>query len=114
MLKIKYRRFYLYIYLFKLSGKPCHRQWAFDRIPGVQLFGYDDKLLSNVKSRDICLEKCSVEDSFVCRSARYDHTNGTCVLSRHDRRTAPEAFRRSSHQAEYLENQCITGRNFFS
>ncbi|XP_054706611.1 uncharacterized protein LOC129216421 [Uloborus diversus] len=91
-----------------LGGKACHRQWAFDRIPGVQLFGYDDKPLTNVESRDICLEKCSVEDSFVCRSARYDRLNKTCVLSRHDRRTAPEAFRRSLHQVEYLENQCIT------
>ncbi|XP_071034520.1 uncharacterized protein [Parasteatoda tepidariorum] len=91
-----------------LGGKPCHRQWAFDRIPGVQLFGYDDKPLTAIESRDICLEKCSVEDSFVCRSARYDRLNKTCILSRHDRRTAPEAFRRSLHQVEYLENQCIT------
>ncbi|XP_035206204.1 uncharacterized protein LOC118181225 isoform X2 [Stegodyphus dumicola] len=93
-----------------LGGKPCHRQWAFDRIPGVQLFGYDDKPLSNIESRDDCLERCSVEESFVCRSARYDQLNRTCVLSRHDRRTAPEAFRRSLHRAEYLENQCITVR----
>ncbi|GFU87279.1 apple domain-containing protein [Trichonephila clavipes] len=93
----------------KLGDQPCPRQWAFDRIPGVQLFGYDDKPLSNVESRDICLEKCSIEDSFVCRSARYDRFNKTCVLSRHDRRTAPEAFRRSLRQVEYLENQCVSG-----
>ncbi|GFY77911.1 apple domain-containing protein [Trichonephila inaurata madagascariensis] len=92
-----------------LTYQPCPRQWAFDRIPGVQLFGYDDKPLSNVESRDICLEKCSIEDSFVCRSARYDRFNKTCVLSRHDRRTAPEAFRRSLRQVEYLENQCVSG-----
>lgn len=90
------------------AATPCHRQWAFDRIPSVQLFGYDDKTVRGLESRDFCLEKCSTEESFVCRSARYDSVNKTCVLSRHDRRTAPEAFRRSFHQVEYLENQCIT------
>ncbi|GIX83985.1 apple domain-containing protein [Caerostris extrusa] len=69
--------------------------------------------LSNIESRDMCLEKCSVEDSFVCRSARYDRFNKTCVLSRHDRRTAPEAFRRSLRQVEYLENQCVAGGKHF-
>ncbi|XP_055936562.1 uncharacterized protein LOC129966174 isoform X2 [Argiope bruennichi] len=91
-----------------LDDAPCHRQWSFDRIPGVQLFGYDDKPLSNIESRDVCLEKCNIEDSFVCRSARYDRLKNTCVLSRHDRRTAPEAFRKSLRQVEYLENQCVT------
>ena len=36
-----------------------------------------------------------LEESFACRSAEYDAGSKTCVLSRDDRRTQPEAFRYS-------------------
>ena len=36
-----------------------------------------------------------LEENFACRSAEYDAGSKTCVLSRDDRRTQPEAFRYS-------------------
>ncbi|XP_023213334.1 uncharacterized protein LOC111616142 [Centruroides sculpturatus] len=91
-----------------LMGKLCHRQWSFDRSSGYQLYGYEDKIIRSVETEDRCIQHCIGEESFICRSARYDLHNKTCVLSRHDRRTAPEAFRKSRQKSYYLENQCIS------
>lgn len=91
-----------------LKGIVCHRHWSFDVIQGVQLYGYDDKILKNIPTKDTCLEYCSGESTFVCRSARYDGSSRSCVLSRHDRRSAPESFRKSFKPVDYMENQCVS------
>ncbi|XP_022244636.1 uncharacterized protein LOC106461854, partial [Limulus polyphemus] len=90
-----------------ITGLQCNRQWSFDRIPGSQLIGYDDKTVAAIGSEDLCLEACVTEQGFTCRSAQYNHATKYCVLSKYDRRTAAEAFRSSSGQVDYLENQCV-------
>ncbi|XP_022258051.1 uncharacterized protein LOC111089577, partial [Limulus polyphemus] len=90
-----------------IAGLQCHRRWSFDRIPGAQLTGYGDKTIAAIGSEDRCLEACAMEKSFKCRSAQYDHDTKNCVLTKHDRRVAAEAFTKSRREVDYLENQCV-------
>ncbi|GAB6026964.1 hypothetical protein CHUAL_013634 [Chamberlinius hualienensis] len=81
------------------------RIWAFERIVGAYLDGFDDKEERNVNSKVDCQRLCLTE-SF-CRSAEYDELNQICRLSREDRRTKPSAFKFSTGSSiDYLENQC--------
>lgn len=84
----------------------CKHQWAFDVIKGVKLFRYEDKTVQNVLSIEKCMELCANEPTFRCRSSWFDSRHSRCVLSRHDRRSAPEVFRKSLEDVTYLERQC--------
>lgn len=83
------------------------RLWAFERVRGAFLDGFERAQLTNVGSRSECAKACLMETSFICRSADYDELLRVCRLSKEDRRTQPQAFRvmPNSHR-EYLENQC--------
>ncbi|RWS31259.1 hypothetical protein B4U80_01867 [Leptotrombidium deliense] len=86
----------------------CTRHWIFEKITSFQLFAMDEKTLNEVFTEEQCMDACIVEKRFVCRSARYDSTNKKCVLSKYDRRTAAESFKRiNNNQIHYFENQCI-------
>ncbi|XP_022243344.1 uncharacterized protein LOC106460835 [Limulus polyphemus] len=91
-----------------LSGVKCKRHWAFDVVPGIRFVKQEDKVVPDIGSEDRCIEACSIEKSFVCRSAIYELATRNCVLSMHDRRSAPEAFKMSFKDVDYLENQCIS------
>ena len=82
------------------------KAWSFERVIGMQLEGYDDRVIANVPSRRDCEELCLRERGFKCRSASYNTISLECSLSPETRRTKPNAFR-SSTNVEYLENQCI-------
>ncbi len=49
------------------------------------------------------------EDDFECRSAEYEIETKICILSREDRRTQPEAFRKTVG-IDYIENQCVKSK----
>lgn len=93
-----------------LSENPCIRHWSFERVPRYQLVGFEGKSVSGVANQDACLQLCAAERAFACRSSRYETSRRRCVLSRHDRRTAAEAFRRTGEHADviYSENQCVS------
>nr|XP_045584142.1 uncharacterized protein LOC123746573 isoform X2 [Procambarus clarkii] len=83
------------------------KTWHFERVPGKELRGLDDRQRPLVQSRRDCIEACLQESTFVCRSAEYDTSSLLCRLSRSDRRSNPNAFVTStSPTVEYLENQC--------
>ena len=95
-------------------------------MPNSQLHGVTEKLLYQVKSEDECLIACYTERQFSCRSARYDFIKSICGLSRHDRRTSQESFRKiypspsssnhhhtHSNSMSYLENQCVQGMYYY-
>ena len=82
------------------------KAWSFERVIGMRLDGYDDRVIANVPSRRDCEELCLRERGFICRSAGYNTVTLECALSPETRRTKPDAYRTSTN-AEYLENQCI-------
>ena len=82
------------------------RGWAFERVINGALDGYDHKTQDGVESRNECARLCLMESDFECRSAEYDFEAKTCILSREDRRTQPEAFRTDVIGVDYIENQC--------
>jgi len=88
---------------------PCRdRAWAFERHPGKELRGMDERTIPLVATRRDCQEACLKETRFVCRSARYDTKTLDCKLSPNDKRLRPDAFMNADSQTvEYLENQCV-------
>ena len=103
---------YLFIDLSKINflGNvgPCRdRAWAFERHPGKELRGMDERTIPLVATRRDCQEACLKETRFVCRSARYDTKTLDCKLSSNDKRLRPDVFMNADSQTvEYLENQC--------
>uniref|UniRef100_T1K7E7 ZP domain-containing protein n=1 Tax=Tetranychus urticae TaxID=32264 RepID=T1K7E7_TETUR len=89
----------------------CTVKWFFEKVPNSQLHGVNEKLLNSIKSEDDCLSACFNERQFICRSVRFDHVRSICALSRHDRRTSQESFRKNinsnHHSVSYFENQCV-------
>ena len=71
----------------------AERGWAFERVVGGLLEGFNHKEVNNVETRGECARLCLLEPDFPCRSAEYNSDNNRCILSRDDRRTQPEAFR---------------------
>ncbi|CAB3367593.1 Hypothetical predicted protein [Cloeon dipterum] len=91
-----------------LSAMCGDRLWAFERVLGAYLEGFDDREERNVQSKTECEKLCLFETGFTCRSAEYDETQNICRLSREDRRSQPNAFRRQvGGNVDYLENQCV-------
>ena len=84
------------------------RGWAFERVVDAVLDGYDHKRLDGIDNRGECARLCLLEEDFECRSAEYEMDTKECILSREDRRTQPEAFRRTERTLgiDYIENQC--------
>lgn len=105
----------LSVRIFISDDKMCNHEWIFDEIPGVQLYHYMDKTITDVSSSDDCMRLCLSESTFICRSAKFDATKSTCVLSQHDRRTAAEVFRQAPKQdlVLYLERQCGVEGKFY-
>ncbi|XP_045103920.1 uncharacterized protein LOC123499645 isoform X4 [Portunus trituberculatus] len=92
----------------KLPPQCIDRVWHFERAPGMELRGLDDRQQTLVQSRRDCIEACLQETSFLCRSAEYDSVQLVCRISRSDRRTNPDSYvEAASPSTEYLENQCI-------
>ena len=71
----------------------CEKAWIYERVPGFELAGYDDKIEKAVLTRTECQEKCLKDKDLPCRSAEYDYTTFTCRLSRETRRSQPAAYR---------------------
>jgi PAN domain len=87
----------------------CRDQaWAFERHPGKELRGFDDRVIPLVASRRDCQEACLQETRFLCRSAEYNLKTFDCRLSSMDRRLRPDIYIDASINIEYLENQCVT------
>nr|CAD7262146.1 unnamed protein product [Timema shepardi] len=84
------------------------RLWSFERVVGAFLENFDDREERNIQSKGECEKLCLLETSFTCRSAEFDETLNICRLSREDRRSQPNAFRRQTGSPiDYLENQCV-------
>ncbi|KAK8733711.1 hypothetical protein OTU49_006441, partial [Cherax quadricarinatus] len=81
-------------------------KWHFERVPGRELRGLDDRQRTLVQSRRDCIEACLQETTFLCRSAEYDSATLNCRLSRSDRRSNPQEYVTAATTVEYLENQC--------
>ncbi|XP_068082053.1 uncharacterized protein [Anabrus simplex] len=84
------------------------RLWAFERVVGAYLEDFDDREERNVQTKTECEKLCLFESGFTCRSAEFDESLSICRLSREDRRSQPNAFRRvPGSSVDYLENQCV-------
>ncbi|XP_063218616.1 uncharacterized protein LOC134528880 [Bacillus rossius redtenbacheri] len=84
------------------------RLWAFERVVGAYLEGFDDREERNIQTKAECEKLCLLESTFTCRSAEYDESLNLCRLSHEDRRSQPNAFRRQpGSPIDYLENQCV-------
>ncbi|XP_023323415.1 uncharacterized protein LOC111697594 [Eurytemora carolleeae] len=83
------------------------RGWAFERVIGSALEGFDHKEVRSIETRSECARLCLLEEEFPCRSAEFSSDSKTCILSREDRRTQPEAFKKGTKpNIDYIENQC--------
>ena len=85
------------------------RGWAFERMIGSSIDGFDHKTVEGIDGRGECGRLCLLETAFDCRSAEYNFESKSCILSREDRRTQPEAFRTNTPGIDYIENQCAKG-----
>jgi hypothetical protein len=96
---------------FTISQRTCEgKTWAFDRVPGFELRGSDDRVASGINSRRECEESCLKETQFLCLSAEYDRGRNECRLSRDSRRTRQGTTGNEltpNPTTEYLENQCV-------
>ena len=70
----------------------CEKAWIYDRVPGYELVGYDQRVLNNVLTRMECQELCLEDTLLPCRSCEYNYANKTCHLSQETRRTQPSAY----------------------
>ncbi|OWA53876.1 hypothetical protein BV898_18295 [Hypsibius exemplaris] len=84
----------------------CKKEWAFERVVGMELANTESSVLHGVRNRAECMSACLTETTFVCRSAKYNYQTNDCYLSKQSRRTVPMAFRATTDQVDYLENQC--------
>ncbi|KAB0804664.1 hypothetical protein PPYR_01634 [Photinus pyralis] len=84
-----------------------NRRYIFERHPRkkLKLPAADIKEMT-ASNRSECEDKCLNEFSFVCRSATFDSSMRTCILSRFTRRTHPELLE-DDPSADYLENTCL-------
>lgn len=89
-----------------LRAIACEKAWIFERVPGFELAGYDDRVEKAVLSRVECQELCLEDKELPCRSAEYDYTTFICRMSRETRRSQPAAYRATTEDTDYLENQC--------
>ncbi|XP_042145209.1 uncharacterized protein LOC8025447 [Ixodes scapularis] len=93
-------------YLEKICLKgACDRLFVVEWIQGMELEGHDNRMLHKV-SKHACLEACSTETSFVCRSAEYDENARECRLSRYDRFSRHIHFKRADPSVSYFDNTC--------
>ncbi len=76
-----------------LQAPACEKAWIFERVPGYELAGYDNRVTANVPSRLRCQEICLEADDLPCRSAEYVYATRTCRLSTETRRSQPAAYR---------------------
>ncbi|XP_047103996.1 uncharacterized protein LOC124722900 [Schistocerca piceifrons] len=91
-----------------LSSMCGDRLWAFERVVGAYLEGFDNKEERNTQTKTECEKLCLFETTFICRSAEFDESLNLCRLSREDRRSQPSAFRKvPGSSVDYLENQCV-------
>jgi len=90
-----------------LRSPACEKAWIFERAVGYLLQGYDDRIIQGVVGRIDCQELCLIETEFPCASADYDYSTRECKLSRESRRTQPGAYRATTGDIDYIENQCV-------
>lgn len=57
-----------------------------------------------------CEDMCLAEKKFVCKSATYNYENRVCKLYDENRRTKPAVFKATRMKVDYLENQCVKGK----
>ncbi|XP_050314459.1 uncharacterized protein LOC126748949 isoform X2 [Anthonomus grandis grandis] len=99
----------------------CKKEWIFESIRGATLVGDDTKILPKNISKTDCEQKCVDEEEFDCKSIEFrtntnhfaqDNSMGMCILSNNNRYLMPNAYRVSSDDDYYLENQCnLKGEN---
>ncbi|XP_044261886.1 uncharacterized protein LOC123009553 isoform X2 [Tribolium madens] len=102
-----------------LKAPNCEKLWIFERVPGATLVGSETKALPSL-TRLECQQSCLNERQFDCKSAKFkinsnygpsDDIKGTCILSNIDRHVMPAAYRASTYDDEYFENQCSKAEN---
>ena len=67
-----------------IVGPACEKAWIYERVPGFELAGYDDRIEKNILTRKECQELCLAEKSktgLTCRSAEYEYKTYTCRIS---------------------------------
>lgn len=106
-MKLNFQKKYIYI-----IERGCNKSWVFETVRGATLIGNDTKALSRNMSRTECQQNCLNESDFDCRSVKFkvssagNETVGVCTLSNSDRHLMPTAYRVSTFDDYYLENQC--------
>ena len=74
---------------------------------GYLVEGFDDRVVEGVAARIDCEELCLTETGFSCASAEYDYSSAECRLSSQSRRSQPAAYRATTQDIDYIENQCV-------
>lgn len=93
-------------YLEKICLKgACDRLFVVEWIQGMELEGHDNKVLKDA-TKHVCLEACSTERGFVCRSAEFDERSAQCRLSRYDRFSRHIHFKKADPAVSYYDNTC--------
>ena len=80
-------------FVYSVAAPACEKAWIYERVPGFELAGYDDKVEKAILTRKECQELCLRDKALPCRSAEYDYTTFTCRLSKETRRSQPAAYR---------------------
>ncbi|KAJ8674606.1 hypothetical protein QAD02_005868 [Eretmocerus hayati] len=88
-----------------------NRRYVFERHSRKKLkLPQTDVKEVSATNRTECEDKCLNEFSFVCRSATFDASMRSCIMSRFTRRTHPELLEDSAN-SEYLENTCLNAEH---
>ncbi|RWS25789.1 uncharacterized protein B4U80_03819 [Leptotrombidium deliense] len=88
-----------------LIGAPtCGKVWTFERVIGYTFEETPEKESRNVETRQDCEEICLRTS---CRSLTYEYPSKICKTFTESRRSKPAAFKPTSKEIDYIENECI-------
>jgi hypothetical protein len=93
-----------------LVGAPLLNKYVLHKNQAIP--NYNTKRLHGKVSRDACLRACSLETSFICKSADYKRAAQECTLNGHSRLEFPlKSYASTDHyarpcQAAYAEGNC--------
>lgn len=94
-------------------NKTCIRDWAFERVPGHELVGYNqEKTVIKSTTREECEAACLRHAEFECRSAEFNIQLSECRLNPYNRFSSNDKkikLKESDSGTDYFENNCASG-----
>ncbi|XP_054707405.1 uncharacterized protein LOC129217167 isoform X2 [Uloborus diversus] len=101
--------FTIYAQKICLDKVECNREWIFERVSNYELLERTRKSISDVSTKERCMEFCLSEKEFECRSANYHGALKECQLSDVDRHSVQNSkfFVPAEDGTVYLESNCV-------